>query len=73
MGGLRKTMPWTYVTFLIGSLSLAGIWPLAGFWSKDEILGAGFNQQPCAFHPGHHHRFHDRLLHVQGGIHDVPR
>jgi NADH-quinone oxidoreductase subunit L len=38
MGGLRKTMPWTYATFLIGSLSLAGIWPLAGFWSKDEIL-----------------------------------
>jgi NADH-quinone oxidoreductase subunit L len=38
MGGLRKVMPWTYATFLIGSLSLAGIWPLAGFWSKDEIL-----------------------------------
>jgi len=38
MGGLRKIMPWTYITFLIGSLSLAGIWPLAGFWSKDEIL-----------------------------------
>jgi NADH-quinone oxidoreductase subunit L len=38
MGGLRKTMPWTFATFVIGSLSLAGIWPLAGFWSKDEIL-----------------------------------
>ncbi|MFC1967038.1 NADH-quinone oxidoreductase subunit L [Chloroflexota bacterium] len=38
MGGLRKTMPWTYATFLIGSLSLAGVWPLSGFWSKDEIL-----------------------------------
>jgi len=38
MGGLRKVMPWTYITFLIGSLSLAGVWPLAGFWSKDEIL-----------------------------------
>jgi NADH-quinone oxidoreductase subunit L len=38
MGGLRKAMPWTYITFLLGSLSLAGIWPLAGFWSKDEIL-----------------------------------
>ena len=38
MGGLRKYMPWTYWTFIIGSLSLAGIWPLAGFWSKDEIL-----------------------------------
>ena len=38
MGGLRKAMPWTYATFLIGALSLAGIFPLAGFWSKDEIL-----------------------------------
>lgn len=38
MGGLRKVMPITYVTFLIGSLSLAGVIPLAGFWSKDEIL-----------------------------------
>jgi NADH-quinone oxidoreductase subunit L len=38
MGGLRKIMPWTYATFLIASLSIAGIWPLAGFWSKDEIL-----------------------------------
>ena len=37
MGGLRKHMKWTYFTFLIGSLSLAGIFPLAGFWSKDEI------------------------------------
>ena len=38
MGGLRNKMPITYVTFLIGSLSLAGIFPLSGFWSKDEIL-----------------------------------
>ena len=42
MGGLRKHMPITFVTFLIGSAALAGIPPLAGFWSKDEILaGAG--------------------------------
>jgi len=38
MGGLRHTMPITFITFLIGSLSLAGIFPLAGFFSKDEIL-----------------------------------
>ena len=38
MGGLKQFMPITYWTFLIGSLSLAGIFPLAGFWSKDEIL-----------------------------------
>ncbi len=39
MGGLRKVMPLTYITFLLGSLSLAGVFPLSGFWSKDEILG----------------------------------
>jgi len=39
MGGLRKYMPHTFKTFIIGSLALAGIFPLAGFWSKDEIIG----------------------------------
>jgi NADH-quinone oxidoreductase subunit L len=38
MGGLRKPMPITFWTFMIGTLALAGIFPLAGFWSKDEIL-----------------------------------
>ncbi|MBA3852248.1 MAG: NADH-quinone oxidoreductase subunit L, partial [Chloroflexi bacterium] len=38
MGGLKKSMPWTFWTFLIGSLALAAIPPLAGFWSKDEVL-----------------------------------
>ncbi len=38
MGGLRKFMPRTYATFLVASLALAGIIPLAGYWSKDEIL-----------------------------------
>jgi len=40
MGGLKKPMPRTYWTFMIGSLALAGIFPLAGFWSKDEILAS---------------------------------
>jgi NADH-quinone oxidoreductase subunit L len=40
MGGLRKYMPQTFWTFLIGSLALAGVVPLAGFWSKDEILAS---------------------------------
>jgi NADH-quinone oxidoreductase subunit L len=44
MGGLRKHMPITNATFTIASLALAGIFPLAGFWSKDEILlNAGEN------------------------------
>jgi NADH-quinone oxidoreductase subunit L len=48
MGGLRTRMPVTFWTYLIGTLALAGIFPLAGFWSKDEILAkafsAGFNE-----------------------------
>ncbi len=40
MGGLRKTLPFTHVTFLIGTLALVGIPPFAGFWSKDPILAA---------------------------------
>lgn len=38
MGGLRAHMPTVYRVYLIGALALAGIFPLAGFWSKDEIL-----------------------------------
>jgi NADH-quinone oxidoreductase subunit L len=39
-GGLRRLMPHTYWTFLIGCLALAGVFPFAGFWSKDTIIGA---------------------------------
>jgi len=42
MGGLRARMPVTFWTMLIGSLSIAGIIPLSGFWSKDEVLSAAF-------------------------------
>ncbi len=49
MGGLRKIMPWTYATFLIAALSIAGIWPLSGFWSKDEILISSLASQPVLF------------------------
>ena len=40
MGGLRGSMPTTFWTYAIGSLALAGIFPLSGFWSKDELLVA---------------------------------
>ncbi|GAI70029.1 unnamed protein product, partial [marine sediment metagenome] len=49
MGGLRKVMPWTYATFVIASLSIAGIWPLSGFWSKDEVLASTLAAQPVLF------------------------
>jgi NADH-quinone oxidoreductase subunit L len=42
MGGLRKFMPVTFWTFLIGSAALSGIFPLAGFWSKDEIISTAW-------------------------------
>ena len=45
MGGLRRHLPWTYRTFLIGAIALAGIPPLAGFWSKDEIITAAYTTQ----------------------------
>ncbi|MEI6898233.1 MAG: NADH-quinone oxidoreductase subunit L [Bacteroidota bacterium] len=41
MGGLRKYLPITHITFLIACLAIAGIPPLSGFFSKDEILAAG--------------------------------
>ena len=64
MGGLRKHMPWTFRTFIIGSLALAGIPPLAGFWSKDEILlGAHKNGFPIAVRGRPRRRLHDRRLH----------
>ena len=60
MGGLWRKMPWTTATWVIGALSLAGIPPLAGFWSKDEILLA-------ALHSGQHRlprrRARDRRAH----------
>jgi NADH-quinone oxidoreductase subunit L len=40
MGGLRRSMPFTHWTFLIGTLALVGIPPFAGFWSKDAILAS---------------------------------
>jgi NADH-quinone oxidoreductase subunit L len=43
MGGLQKYMPKTYITFLIGAIAIAGIPPLAGFFSKDEILAYAFH------------------------------
>ncbi|MFP4641960.1 MAG: NADH-quinone oxidoreductase subunit L [Dehalococcoidia bacterium] len=49
MGGLKKHQPWTFVIFLIGALSLAGIWPLAGFWSKDGILAEALHHTPLLF------------------------
>jgi NADH-quinone oxidoreductase subunit L len=42
MGGLRAKLPWTHLTMLVGCIAIAGIPPLAGFFSKDEILWSAF-------------------------------
>ena len=46
MGGLRKFMPITAATFIVGWLAIAGVPPFAGFWSKDEILAVRLGQEP---------------------------
>jgi len=53
MGGLRKYMPTTHITFLVSCLSIAGAPLLAGFWSKDEILWKAFSSEiHTNFHTG---------------------
>ncbi len=52
MGGLRKFMPVTSTTFFIGCIAISGIPPLAGFWSKDEILGQAFGSFPILWVAG---------------------
>ncbi len=49
MGGLATIMPSTYWTFLVGTLALSGIFPFAGFWSKDEILLEAFHHNQTLF------------------------
>jgi NADH-quinone oxidoreductase subunit L len=52
MGGLRKYMPITNITFLIATLAIAGVPPLAGFWSKDEILVAAYEHNKLIYFVG---------------------
>ena len=52
MGGLRKYLPVTNITFLIAALAIAGIPPFAGFWSKDEILVAAFENNQLLYYIG---------------------
>jgi NADH-quinone oxidoreductase subunit L len=49
MGGLLGKMKHTAYTFIIASLAIAGVPPLSGFWSKDEILAAAFNGHPIVY------------------------
>jgi len=49
MGGLKKHMPITHLTFLIGCIAIAGIPPFSGFFSKDEILAGAFAKSPVYY------------------------
>jgi NADH-quinone oxidoreductase subunit L len=52
MGGLKKYLPITHFTFLIGCLAIAGIPPFSGFFSKDEILVAAYAKNPLYYYIG---------------------
>lgn len=52
MGGLKKHLPITHITFLLGCLAIAGIPPFSGFFSKDEILTAAFAHNPLYYFVG---------------------
>lgn len=52
MGGLRKYMPITHITFLLGCLAIAGVPPFSGFFSKDEILVGAYNVNPVYYYVG---------------------
>jgi NADH-quinone oxidoreductase subunit L len=49
MGGLARPMPVTFLTMTLGALALVGLFPLAGFWSKDELLAVAWDQRPPVF------------------------
>ncbi|HTG43858.1 MAG TPA: NADH-quinone oxidoreductase subunit L, partial [Verrucomicrobiae bacterium] len=49
MGSLKERMPKTFWTFLFGTLALAGVWPLSGFYSKDEVLANALQRNPVLF------------------------
>ena len=69
MGGLRKYMPITAGTFIVGWLAIAGIFPFAGFWSKDEILAkAWFSHNYALWAVGAAARVDDRVLHDPPGL-----
>ena len=49
MGGLARHMPVTFATMTVGALALVGLFPFAGFWSKDEVLAVAWDERPVVF------------------------
>ena len=73
MGALWSKIPTTAWTFLVATIAISGIPPLAGFVSKDAILGGCVRRAAAAVGHRLHHRGHDGVLHVPPGEHDVLR
>ena len=76
MGGLKKKLPWTHATMLVGCIAIAGIPPLAGFFSKDEILWSAFKvggYGRVVWAHGRGGRGDDGLLHVPPLLDDLRR
>ena len=77
MGGLARSIPVTFVTFAIATAAIAGIPPLAGFFSKDEILWFALASErggsPAAVRRRLAHGAADRVLHVQAAVAHVLR
>lgn len=74
-GGLKRLMPYTYWTFLFGCLALSGVFPFAGFWSKDAILGAVHDKIHVIEHEQDHRQAHasgdDHAHHSPASTHGV--
>jgi NADH-quinone oxidoreductase subunit L len=64
--GLRRVLPYTHLTFLIGSLALAGVFPLAGFWSKDAIVASVHDKAHTLEHSAEHGEAHHGDEHLEG-------
>ena len=72
MGGLKKSLPITHITFLMGCLAIAGIPPFSGFFSKDEILTAAYGRNPGLLYYRCGRRHDDCILYVPFICHYVP-
>ncbi len=76
MGGLNQYIPWTFLTMSIATFAIAGFWPLAGFFSKDEILWQAYSSPHGSWvywMIGVITAVHHVLLHVPPLVHDILR